>query len=79
MRPLLNRKQYLELKKKDHAYMNRWVENIYMSGYKDGQKAAEGLGSQEIRKVLKKVKGIGEKRTEEIIIALETALEQKNQ
>lgn len=79
MRQLLNRKQYLELKKKDHAYMNRWVENLYMSGYRDGQKAAEGLGSDEVRKVLKDIKGIGEKRTEEIIIALEMVLEKKNQ
>lgn len=41
----------------------------------DGKKAAEGLTASEIREVLLRVKGIGEKRVDTIVAALEAAME----
>lgn len=75
---LLNRKQYQLIRKMDHCQMTLWAESIYKSGYKDGQKAAEGLTAPEIREVLLTVKGLGEKRVNAIIAALETAMNDKS-
>jgi hypothetical protein len=74
---LLNRKQYDRIRKMDHCQMTLYVESIYKSGYADGQKAAEGLTALEIRDVLLKVKGLGEKRVDTIVSALEEAMNSK--
>lgn len=52
---------------------------IVKSGYADGNEAASGLTASEIREVLLKVKGIGEKKADAITDALAEALEQKLQ
>lgn len=75
---ILNRKQYNRIRKMDHCQMTLWAESLYKSGYSDGQKAAEGLTVSEIREVLLAVKGIGEKRVEVIVAALDAALEEKS-
>lgn len=75
---ILNRKQYNRIRKMDHCQMTLWAESLYKSGYSDGQKAAEGLTASEIREVLLAVKGIGEKRVEVIVAALDAALEEKS-
>ncbi len=74
---MLNRKQYQHIRKMDHCQMTLWAESVYKSGYADGRKSAEGLTSEEIREVLAGVKGIGEKRIEDIVAALENAMEEK--
>ena len=74
---LLNRKQYDRIRKMVHCQMTLYVESIYKSGYADGQKAAEGLTALEIRDVLLKVKGLGEKRVDTIVSALEEAMNSK--
>lgn len=73
---MLNRKQYQQIRKMDHCQMTLWAESVYKSGYADGRKSAEGLTSEEIREVLAGVKGIGEKRIEDIVAALEKAMEE---
>ena len=74
---LLNRKQYDRIRKMDHCQMTLYIESIYKSGYADGQKAAEGLTASEIREVLLKVKGLGEKRVDAIVSALAEAINSK--
>ena len=74
---VLNRKQYDRIRKMDHCQMTLWAESIYKSGFKDGQKAAEGLTTSEIREVLLGVKGLGEKRVAVIVDALNDALAAK--
>jgi hypothetical protein len=74
---LLNRKQYDRIRKMDHCQMTLYVESIYKSGYADGKKDAEGLTANEIREVLLQVKGIGEKRVDIIVSALEAAMNNK--
>jgi len=68
---VLNRKVYKDIKKMDHSQMSAFCENLYKNGYVDGKKAAEGLTVDEVKEVLASVKGIGEKRVEIIIQALE--------
>ena len=74
---MLNRKQYQHIRKMDHCQMTLWAESVYKSGFADGRKSAEGLSSGEIREVLAGIKGIGEKRIEVIVAALEEAMEGK--
>lgn len=76
---LLNRKQYERIRKMDHCQMTLYVESIYKSGYVDGKKDAEGLTANEIREVLLQVKGIGEKRVDTIVLALEAAMNNKEE
>lgn len=75
---MMNRKQYQQIRKMDRCQMTLWAESVYKSGYTDGRKSAEGLNSGEIREVLAGVKGIGEKRIEDIVAALEKAMEEKH-
>lgn len=63
----------------DHCQMTLWAESVYKSGYADGKEAADGLTAAEIREVLLRVKGIGEKKVDAITVALEKAMEQKSQ
>lgn len=74
---ILNRKQYERIRKMDHCQMTLWAESVYKSGYSDGKKAAEGFTASEVKEVLLEVKGIGEKRVNTIVSALETALAEK--
>ena len=72
-----NRKQYQNIRRMDHCQMTLWAESVYKSGFKDGQEATPGLTSQEIRDALQPVKGIGAKRLDSIVEALDAALQEK--
>nr|WP_304955142.1 hypothetical protein [uncultured Acetatifactor sp.] len=74
---VLNRKQYQNIRRMDHCQMTLWAESVYKSGFKDGQEATPGLTSQEIREVLQPVKGIGAKKLDIIVEALDAALQGK--
>lgn len=67
----LNRKVYQSVKKMDHNQMNNFMQNMYDSGFKDGQASVPGLDISLIKKALLSVKGIGEKKTADIIVAIE--------
>ena len=67
----LNRKVYQSVKKMDHNQMNNFMQNMYNSGFKDGQTSVPGLDISLIKKALLNVKGIGEKKTADIIVAIE--------
>lgn len=75
----LNRKTYEKVKKMDHGQMKSFYESMYMRGFEAGKEAARGLTVLEIREVLLQVKGIGEKKADVIIAALEEDMEQKTQ
>lgn len=67
-----NRKDDLNIKKMDHHQMSLWAESIYKTGFEDGKKASvPGLDISLIKKTLLSVKGIGEKKAADIIIAIE--------
>ena len=67
----INRKEYQAIKKKDHNQMNLYLQEIYKNGYMDGVKSVPGIDIVEIKKTLLSVKGLGEKRVEAILAALE--------
>lgn len=72
---VINRKEYQGIKKKDHNQMNVYLQSIYktayMDGFKDGTESVPGIDIAEIQKVLLSIKGLGEKRVEVILAALE--------
>lgn len=70
----LNRKVYQGVKKMDHNQMNNFMQNMYDSGFKDGQASVPGLDISLIKKALLNVKGIGEKKAADIIIAIEKGI-----
>ena len=55
--------------------MNLYLQNIcksaYMDGFKAGTESVPGIDIAEVRKTLLSVKGLGEKRVEAILAALE--------
>lgn len=69
----VNRKLYEKVRKMDHNTLRLFVNEIYSKGYKAGTEAAEGLKPDEVRQVLLSVKGIGEKKVDAIIEALNEA------
>lgn len=72
---VINRKEYQNIRKMDHNQMNLYIQSIYKSGYAEGVKSVPGIDIAEIQKVLLSVKGLGEKRVEAILLALEKEFE----
>lgn len=67
----LNRKVYQSVKKMDHNQMNNFMQNMYDSGFEDGQASVPTLNISLIKKALLNVKGIGEKKASDIVVAIE--------
>lgn len=63
---MTNREQYKNVKRYDHAQFDEFCTIIYTEGYKDGRNSVSGVDVKEIMKVIKTVKGIGEKRLAQI-------------
>lgn len=55
----------------DREQMESYLINLYMEGYEDGRKSVPGVDVTEIRGIISSIKGIGEKRTDEIIKRIE--------
>lgn len=68
---VINRKEYQNIRKMDHNQMNLYLQEIYKNGYTDGVNSVPGIDIAEIKKVLLGIKGLGEKRVEAILLALE--------
>ncbi|MCM1102000.1 MAG: hypothetical protein NC398_11520 [Acetatifactor muris] len=73
----LNRKEYKEVKKMDHGQMSDFCNRIYQRGHEAGKKESAGLSEAELRKAVLRVKGIGEKKAEDIVQALTAAQEER--
>lgn len=75
---VLNRKEYQNAKKMDHNQMNLYIQSIYktayMDGFKDGTESVPGIDISKIDGVLLGIKGLGAKRVECIVAALEKEL-----
>ena len=63
----LNRKTYKDVKKMDHQQMDMFCQNLYKAGYADGMKDAEGLTEEQVREIILGVKGIGQKKADDIV------------
>ena len=67
----INRKEYERIKKYDRTQMDTFIQSVYKNGYTDGVRSVPGIDIAEIKKTLLSVKGLGEKRVEAILEALE--------
>ena len=76
--PLLDRNTYKSIKKMDRASLETLIQDIHESGRRKGLKEARvvddhtgepeiNLDLRELEKQIKAVKGVGEKRAEEIM------------
>lgn len=73
----LNRKEYKEVRKMDHRQMNDFCSRIYKKGYEAGKKDSAGLSATGLREVVLGVKGIGEKKAEDIVQSLIAAQKER--
>ena len=71
---VINRKEYQNIRKMDHNQMNLYLQEIYKSGYAEGVKSVPGIDISKIGEILLGIKGLGLKRVECIIAALEKEL-----
>ena len=77
-----NRETYKKIKKMDRQQMERFVLNIFEEGYLDGGKeakkadAGKEINIEKLKVKIKEIKGIGEKKTEEIMKAIKEYLEE---
>ena len=71
---VINRKEYQNIRKMDHNHMNLYLQEIYKSGYAEGVKSVPGIDISKIGEILLGIKGLGTKRVECIIAALEKEL-----
>lgn len=67
----INRKEYERIKKYDRTQMDTFIQSVYKSGYEDGKKSVPGIDISKISDILLTIKGLGEKRVEAILAALE--------
>lgn len=73
----LNRKKYKDVKRMDHGQMSSFCRELYMKGYEEGEKEAMRLSDDEIAWAIFQVKGIGEKKVNDILCSLSKAREMK--
>ena len=73
----LNRKAYKDVKKMDHGQMSLFCEDLYKRGYESGKQENPALSDEEITQAILQVKGIGEKKANDILQALSLAKERK--
>lgn len=64
---MITRKEYDRIRKMDHNQMSLFLTDIFQKGYAAGKKEAEGLTETEIRNAVLTVKGIGEKKADDIM------------
>lgn len=73
----LNRKMYDKVRKMDHSQMKSFCHGLYTRGFEAGRREAEGLSDEEVKQALLLIKGIGEKKACEIVVALTRAKEER--
>ena len=73
----ISRKEYEKIKRMDHGTMTKYINQMYMNGYDNGKKEADGLNETEIKEAVLNVKGIGEKKANDIMNAIINANKEK--
>ena len=70
----INRKEYERIKKYDRTQMDTFIQSVYKSGFEDGKSSVPGIDISKIAEILLGIKGLGAKRVEYIVAALEKEL-----
>lgn len=73
----LNRKEYQKIRKMDHEQMRSYCGSIFIRGYEAGVRASVLLSEDDMLRAILGVKGIGEKKAEDLVQALKTAQEER--
>lgn len=68
---MLDRTLYKTIKNMDRAAMDRFIQNVWQQGYDDAHENVAVVDTDEIRKELSEVNGIGEKRLNVIMEIIE--------
>lgn len=77
MKTIIEPDTYRKVKNMGYGQFSAFLNRIYCEAYKDGQNAAEGLGTADVKKVLLSVKGVGEKTAEQIVDAINKMLDEE--
>lgn len=70
---IINRNQYKQIKKFDRSQMESYLVSLYKEGFNDGRESVQGIDILKIKDIILQVKGIGEKRADEIVKSIEEA------
>lgn len=71
------RKDYEAVKKMDRQQFERFCRALYEEGQQSVEKVTKGIDLQDVKEAVLSVKGIGQKRAEEILEALERKFKEK--
>lgn len=74
---MFTREWYKEIKKFDRQQMEEFCKNLYMEGYKDGKEDIPGIDLEKVVEAISQVKGIGEKRLQNIIDSVSVLFEEQ--
>ena len=74
---LISRDKYKEIKRMDHTSMSEFYTKVWQEGFDNGVKAGNdkreaAVTSEDIREVIKEVKGIGEIKLRTIMERIDT-------
>lgn len=72
---LSTRKVYKDVKKMDHQQFDDFCTGIYREGFNDGRESVPGIDIAQVKETILGVKGIGEKKVQSIMDALEEKFE----
>lgn len=64
---ILTRKLYKEIKTYDRQQMENFCKTLYKCGVDDGRDSVKGIDLEDIILSIKNVKGVGEKKSKDII------------
>ena len=67
----MRREDYKKVKKMDRQQFESFCRCLYEEGQQDGINSVKGVDIEEVREAVQSVKGIGEKKTEAIMQAIE--------
>ena len=70
----INRKEYEKIKRYGRTQMDTFIQSVYKSGFEDGTESVPGIDTSKISEILLGIKGLGAKRVECIVAALEKEL-----
>ena len=74
---ILDKRNFQRIKCMKYVEMVRFITNIYESGFRDGQADSSGLNETAVRELLLSIRGIGPKRSSQIMEAMNLRLDEE--
>lgn len=73
----VNRKKYERIRKMDHNTLRQYINGVYQNGYTDGCSESKRMTTDELKKVVMSIKGVGETKADSIVSAIVEAEKEK--